>query len=335
VRRVLGYVLLGLGVFLLVLAPLIKFVAVPKLAVAPMNLDPNSPSRSSGLAVKLLDFKTLTERENVPLTQIRFTKADDVAAAQAGGNTAVYESFSRVNDADGLLVTAGTERYTFERTNNIIVIPSSCDVTAKPPQATCSNIDGVVLTADNLAGDAIMPLKLPFFLDKAKSYNYYDTTLGKGAPVSFTEETAIDGLTVYKYEGTIEPVQVGTVTGAGSLVGSTEKDAPRFYGNHRTLYVEPITGQVINGIEDQKQTLRGPDGSDKITIIEGKIGFTDEEIAESVGEAKTNSSKLKLLTTTLPVGALVGGLVALAVGLLLLLGRRDADDEVPPAGHSA
>ncbi len=332
-RRVFGLVLLGLGIFLLALAPLIKYVAVPKLAVAPMNLDPESPSRSSGIAVKLLDFETLTERENVPLTSLRFTKADDVAAAAAGGNTAVYDSFSRVNDADGLLITAGTERYTFERTNNLLVIPSTCDPAATPVSNTCSVVDEVPLTAENIADDAIMPLKLPFFVDKTKAYNYYDTTLGKGYPVTFTEETSIDGLTVYMYEATIEPVQIGVVKGAGSLVGSTEADAPRYYANHRVVWVEPLTGQVVNGFEDQKQTLRGPDGSDKITIIEGKIGFTDEEVAESVSEAKTNSAKLKLLNSTLPMACLILGLAALTVSLLLLR-RRDPDSDVP-ASHSA
>ena len=315
-RRGLGLVLIGLGVALLVLAPMLKFYAVPKLAVAPLDLDPSSPSRNAGVAVKLLDIATLTERTNVPLTSLRYTKADVAASQAAGGNIGVYESFSRVNDADGTLVTAGTERYAFDRTTNILNTGSG------------ANIDGTPMTEEMIANDAIMPLKLPFFVDKNATYNYFDTSLLKGAPVSFVEETTIDGLTVYKFEGKIEPTQIGEQEGVAALVGSDDPNfaAPRFYSNLRTLYVEPLTGQVVDGAEDQLQTLRGPDGTDKITIIQGKLGFTDEEKAESVAEAKENSSKLKLVSQTLPVVSLVLGLVLLVIGILLA--RRTDDSKV-------
>lgn len=315
-RRWIGLVLIGLGVALLVLAPMVKFYAVPQLAVAPLDLDPADPSLNSGVAEKLLDLATLTERTNVPLTSTRFTKADVAASQQGGGNLGVYESFSRVNDDKGQLVTAGTERYAFDRTTNILTTGSG------------SNVDGVPITEEQIADDAIMPLKLPFFVDKSKSYNYFDTSLGKGFPVSFTEETAIDGLTVYKYEATIPPTQIGEQEGVGALVGSDDPafKAGRFYANHRILFVEPLTGQVVNGSEDQLQTLRGPDGTDKITIIKGKLGFTEQASADAVAEAKTNSSKLKLVSSTLPIAALVGGLVFLTIGILLA--RRPSDDSV-------
>jgi hypothetical protein len=314
-RRGLGLVLIGLGVALLVLAPMLKFYAVPKLAVAPLDLDPSSPSRNAGVAVKLLDIATFTERTNVPLTSLRYTKADVAASQAAGGNIGVYESFSRVNDADGTLVTAGTERYAFDRTTNILNTGSG------------ANIDGTPMTEEMIANDAIMPLKLPFFVDKNATYNYFDTSLLKGAPVAFVEETTIDGLTVYKFEGKIEPTQIGEQEGIAALVGSDDPEfkAPRYYSNLRTLYVEPLTGQVVNGIEDQLQTLRGPDGTDQITIIEGVIGFTDEEIAESVAEAKDNSAKIKLVAQTLPLVSLVLGLVLLVVGILL---ARTRDTQV-------
>ncbi len=102
--------------------------------------------------------------------------------------------------------------------------------------------------------------------------------------------------------------------------------APRYYSNPRTLFVEPLTGQVVNGTEDQLQTLRGPDGTDQITIIQGKLGFTDEEIAESVQEAKDNSAKLKLVSQTLPIVSLVLGLILLVIGILLA--RRPDDAQV-------
>jgi hypothetical protein len=318
-RRVFGLILIGLGVLCLVFAPMIKFYAVPKLAVAPLDLDPAKPSTNSGVATKLLDLATLTERSNVPLTSIRYTRSDIAATQQAGGNNAVYDSFSRVNDDKGQLVTASTERYAFDRTTDILITGYG------------SNVDGKALTDENIAGDAIMPLKLPFFLDKSKTYNFYDTSLAKGFPVTFTDEEQLDGLTVYKYEATIPATQIGEQEGVAALVGSTDPNykAGRFYANHRVLYAEPLTGQIVDGSEDQLQTLRGPDGTDKITIIQGKLGFTPEYKAQSIAEAKTNSAKLSMLSSTVPMIALIVGILALLGGILLL--RRPSDDSDAPA----
>lgn len=316
-RRGLGLVLIGVGAALLVLAPLLRFYAVPRLAVAPLDLDPNDTSDYEGVADQLFDPATLSERTNVRVTSIRYTKADVAASQQAGGNTGVYDSFSRVNDAaSGALITASTERYAFDRTTSLLQTGSG------------SNVDGVPLTAENIANDAIMPLKLPFFLDKNATYNYYDTSLGAGFPLTFVAEEDLQGLTVYKYESQIPPTQIGEQEGIASIVGAEgnpDFKAPQFYSNHREIWADPTTGQIVNGSEDQLQTFRGPDGTDRVTVIKAKIGYTQGNIDESVAQAKSNSSKLKLLGGTLPLVFLVLGLAALVGGIVLMArsGRRD------------
>jgi len=313
-RRGIGLALIGIGAALLVLAAMVKFWAVPQLAVAPLDLDPNSPSVSTGTAVTLLDIATLTEQSNVPVTSTRYTTADVAASQSAGGNTGVYETFSRLNrDTDGELVTASTQRYAFDRTTSVLQTGSG------------SNLDGEPITDEQIAGDAIMPLKMPFFVDKNATYNYFDTTVVKGVPLTFVEETSIDGLTVYKFEQTIEPVQIGEQEGLGERVGGDASFvAPRYYTNYRVLFVEPITGQVVNGFEEQKQTFRGPDGTDKITIIDAKIGFTEEGTASAVEEAKTNSAALGLLANTVPMVGFILGAVLVVVGFLLARRTEDA-----------
>jgi len=307
-RRGIGLALIGIGAALLVLAAMVKFWAVPQLAVAPLDLDPNSPSVSTGTAVTLLDIATLTEQSNVPVTSTRYTTADVAASSEAGNNTGVYETFSRVNrETDGELVTAGTQRYAFNRTTSVLQTGSG------------ANLDGEPITAEQIAGDAIMPLKMPFFVDKNATYNYFDTTIVKGVPLTFAEETSIDGLTVYRFESTIEPVQIGEQEGLADKVGSTDPNykAPRYYTNVRVVFAEPLTGQIVDGYEDQLQTFRGPDGTDKITIIKAKIGFTPENKAAAVEEAKANSAKLGLVANTIPVVSAVVGLVLLVIGILL------------------
>ncbi len=311
-RRVIGLIMVGLGAFLVALALLVKFVAVPQLTVAPLDLDVNDPSLNEGVASELLDIAALAGGgdpflTDVALTSTRYTKADVAATEAAGDNKGVYETFSRVNRVEGdVLVTAGTQRYEFDRTTSVLSLGSG------------ANIDGEPMTEDMIGGDAILPLKFPFFVQQT-TYNYFDTSLLRGTPVEFVEETQIDGLTVYKFVGTVEPTQIGIQSVPGSLVGSDEAafEAPRFYTNTRELYVEPFTGQIVNGSEDQLQTLRGPDGTDAVTIIKGKLGFAPEEVDAAVDAAKENSSLVKTVSQTVPLVGVILGVVLLVVGLLL------------------
>ncbi len=113
----------------------------------------------------------------------------------------------------------------------------------------------------------------------------------------------------------------------GELVGAPELPAfksPRFYSNTRTVWVEPTTGAVVRGQEVQKQTLRGPDGTDQLTLLDATLAFTDENVTQAVKTAKDGSSQLKLLNGTVPLVGLIGGLLLLVVGAFLTLaGRRD------------
>jgi hypothetical protein len=312
-RRGIGIVLVGLGAFFLILAPMVKYYAVPKLAVAPLDLDPAEPSENEGVATTLLDLATLTELTNVPVKSVRYTTADVAASEQAGGNTGVYETFSRTERADGTLITAGTARYAFNRTTSVLQTGSG------------SNLDGEPITETMIADEAIMPLKMPFFVDQGTTYNYFDTTLQKGYPLTFVEETEINGLAVYKFQSTIEPTQIGEQEGLAERVGSTDPEfkAPRFYANERVVFVEPLTGQIVDGYEDQKQTFRGPDGTDKITIISAKVGFTPANRDAAVEAAKENSSLVNTLANVVPLVALILGIILLVVGFLLA--RRPAE----------
>jgi hypothetical protein len=95
------------------------------------------------------------------------------------------------------------------------------------------------------------------------------------------------------------------------------------YQNDTLFWVEPLTGQVVNGYSVAKQWLKNADGTDGLVLLDGKIGFTEQEVTDSVNEAKTNSAKLNMVSNVLPVASLLLGVVALVVGILLL--RRPSD----------
>ena len=70
-RRIVALVLVGLGAFLLALAPMAHWYIGPKLAVAPLSCDPGPLCEAgvsvspSGLATVLFDPSTLSARNNI------------------------------------------------------------------------------------------------------------------------------------------------------------------------------------------------------------------------------------------------------------------------------
>ena len=305
-RRVIGLILIGLGVAFLVLAPMVKFYAVPKLSVAPLDLDPSNTSDSAGTVATVVDLSTGTEKSNVDLKSTRRTKADVAASQQAGNNIGVYDSFSVISlasDPTGKpFLPASPERYAFDRTTAIMVATAG------------ANVGGVPITDAMIGTDTVMPLKFPFNSQK-KTYSVFDTSIMKGAPADFLGEEAVEGLNTYKYEQKIPDTVIGK-----------QGDADIHYQNDTLFWVEPLTGQVVNGYSIAKQFLTNADGSAGLVLLDGKIGFTPQEVTDSVNEAKANSSKLNMVSNVLPVVSLVLGILALVGGILLV--RRPDESTV-------
>lgn len=320
-KRGIGIVLIGLGVFLLVLGALLRFSVVPALAKAPLSPGQDSggvtQTDQSGVAAKLFDPATLTERTDVPLTATRFTRGD-VPASQTeeakAGDLAVYDTFQRVEDNAGTVVTADTARFAFNR------------VTSEMSNCCGANVDG-----DNVEMSGIMPLKFPMFT-QPQTYPYFDTSLNERVDAVFQGEETLEGLTVFKFQVTVEPTPIGTIEVPGSLVGSPLPNfvAPRYYANVLTLWVEPNTGAIVKGESDQLQTLRGPDNTDQVTILDAVIGTTAEESTEAVDYAKSQASLLGLLNSTLPLVAAIVGALMLVLGIVLAA----AGGKRRPGAHS-
>ena len=305
-RRVFGLILIGLGTALLVLAPMVKYYAVPRLTVAPLDLDVKDTSNSSGTATTVADLATGVEKQDVPLVAVRRTTADVAASQQAaqqtGTNSGVYDSLQVVSLASETTgkpyLPATVERYAFDRTTSVMQAVAG------------ANVGGVPITDAMVQGGVIMPLKMPFNTEK-KTYSVFDSTLMKGVDTTFVGEETVQGLSTYKFTSTVPATKSG-------MQGTAEV----WYQDDQTMWVEPSTGQIVNGTNKVKQWLKNADGTDGLVVIDGTLGFTDEEVASSVDSAKTNSSKLNLVSNVLPVVSLVLGAVALLGGILLLR-RRD------------
>lgn len=317
-RRGFGFALVVIGVFLLVLGPTVKWVVAPKLEVAPLECTENpdypdlcdngvSLSPSEGVASVLFDPKTLTEQQDVPMTSLRRVKPDREASTAA---QTIYETTSENATKAGDFIDGGeVYRYAFDGHTSQML--NCCD----------ANAGGDPIVPD---GDWVMPLKFGFGV-KQQDYLYYDETIKTATPIVFKGTDEIDGVEVYVFEQDIAPTQIGELEVPGDLVGSKDPayTAPRYYANTRTLYVEPTTGVIVNGTEHQIQTLRGPDGTDQLTLIDTQMEQTADNVANAAQTAKDGKSQLNLITTVVPIAAIVLGLVLTALGAFLVLGARE------------
>jgi hypothetical protein len=322
-RRAFGYVLVGVGAFLLVLAPLLHWYVTPRAAVAPLACTSGplcdkgvSLSPSDGVALTLFDPATLKVLTNVPVTNQRRV-SPDVPSSTGSGNRTVYdESLSTVRVSDNTVIDATTARIAFNGHTSQMV--DCCG----------SNTNGIPVK--DFSG--LMPWKFGFGTEK-KTYQYFDTVINKATPMKYVDTESVNGLQTYKFVQVIPPTQFATLEIPGNLVGSTEPSvvAPRFYANTRTLWVEPVTGAIVNGREQVKQTLRDASGTEKFLLIDIDLKFTAANVKESVRIAQDGKSKLTMVSTTLPIASAVLGVIAVVGGLLLLRRRQDLEGPPPAA----
>lgn len=308
-RRTAAVLLVGLGAFLLVFAALAKFYAYPRLAVAPIDQD--SMVSSAGSDVTVFDISILAERETDVLST-RFVVGDVEASQEADDGVAVWDTSVRTTDADGDLLSATLERAAFDQRSGLAV--NCCG----------EHYNEVPVDHEGLV------FKFPFNTQQ-EDYEFWDASVGEARTAVFSGVEEIDGVTVYRFVQTIEPTQIAEQDVPPSLVGESGEDAitaDRYYSNTRTLWVEPETGAILRGQEDQLSTLR-VDGEDRLTLTDGIVGYTDEQVADNVETFASLSTQLSILRVWAPLVTLVLGLLALAGGAVLLLGLRRQDE----AGH--
>jgi hypothetical protein len=305
-RRVIGLVLIGLGVAALVAAPLLKWYAAPRLLKAP--LDQFSETVSEASDVTYLDIAALevkTGREFVATRTVR----GDVAAGDA--DRAVYDVFVKIIDPEKAgegeeqLVSANTDRVAFDRSTSEAI--NCCD----------ENLNGEPTKHEGIE------YKFPFGTEK-KTYQYFDTSIAAATDMEFVQESELEGLTVYEFEQDIEPTKIAELDVPGDLVGRDEASltVDRYYSNVRRVWVEPVTGIIVKGAESQLSTLRDGD-EDLLTITEVDLEFNEATVKAQAAVAEENLGSARFVQTTGPLGLGVLGLVLVGAGILLARVPRD------------
>jgi Porin PorA len=291
VRKTLVALLAGVGIFGLVLAGLLRFYAPSHAEKTPLDLD--VVQVATGPA-KILNAAT-GQLEDLTLNATRRVRTD--SAASNSKVTVVQETLCVVknignppecvdaHDPQHRLVSFTTDRVAADR--------KSAESVNDPKYAT--NIDG-----DTSATHTGLSYKWPLHAKKT-TYKFFDPISRQAADARFIGTEKLKGMKVYKYEAVIDKMALPVGPGI-----------PGSYADTRTVWVEPVTGAIVKGVEVQKRWLA--DGS---PAFDTTLTFNQAAIDHQAKQASDGRAKIKLLTVILPLVSLLVGLAAL-VGAFLL-----------------
>lgn len=309
-------ILLGIGTFLLVLAPLLAWYVEPRAAVNPIDIDTTAVYRGTGSVFDTERVETVPDQRITVTQRVRANVAD----SERSGN-AVWDVTTTV-DTDKSLPAADPH-------DALEFIPHRwvMDRKTTKPVHCCRE-------TPYIEGEAY--LKFPFDVQK-RSYRWWDNSLGSTVTLRYRGTEKVQGYTGYRFTGTVPPSKVGSRLVPGSIVDQPQRPqvlAEEWYSNHGVeLVVDQATGRVIYAQTGPKRTLRAP-GADKDAVVlldSRNIAFTTATQKEAVRQAERDSGQLRAVGTTLPVGAAVAGFVLAAVGgVLVVRGRRRPESTDTP-----
>ncbi|QYJ04793.1 DUF3068 domain-containing protein [Nocardioides panacisoli] len=298
-RKIIGPVLAGVGGFLLV-AGLVAMIWAPGV-VKKTPLDVNTTTNLGGEAAKL-DTAT-GDFDPRPVYAVSLTRVDsdvstDDTAVWAQTQCVVFGTEGEcVSGDDPNLITASISTFATDR------VTAEGVATEDLPENT--------LPADADAVEGLVN-KFPFDSEK-ETYPYWDGTVGAAVDAVYDRTESIDGLETYVYRVTLdeEPIEIS-------------EGVPGTYTAVKEIFVEPRTGSIIDQTDDQQRTL-----ADGTPALDLQLSFTDEQVAANVADAEDNISSMGLITTTVPLVGIIGGILLLGVGgLLTVRGRRPASAHV-------
>ena len=310
--RKLSIFLIAFGAFLIVLAPMVRWYAYPRIAVAPAAQ--KSITTLVGPNATIFDINTLKEITTDLTTKVR-TVGDTKAAERAGNGTVVYVNSTSTRSSDGVMRSRDVERMAFnQRTGQAV---NCCG-------EFISSSQGVQTPVKHAGLVAIFPIPT-----EKQTYSFWDATLLGARPIRYTGTGTVDGVDVYTFENTTPPTKVGTQEIPLNLLGLEGTDnvtADTMYSVKRKLWVEPNTGVIIKRSEQVEQTLNY-DGQPRLTLTKVNTQYDAKTVKANADKYGSEGRMLHLVRSVVPLVCLVLGVLLLFLGLTLARRRVDANGE--------
>jgi hypothetical protein len=334
-RSVLGWVLSVLGVLLLAGAAILYWVVVPGQAKLPS--DTNTTRNYDGTAKVLVQPQALASGgANAILTNVPIKATHSVQVLASTSSAAQVNDKRTLNSATGQTIASTLYTYAVDRT--------SLGATTNFPS------DWNVVTHQGLTVSFPIP-------SNKQDYTGWVPDTQMTTPLTYARTETIDGITTYVYtaDAKAAPIKDKQVLGAlpaslpASVLGTLGTSLPipdqlktalaqalprlgnpvqlaYTYSTTATYWVQPNTGRVVQVEQEEirQAGLAALSGVPGLPVYDVTTRATAASVQDAVNDAKSDSDKLTLYGTALPlIGLIVGG-IALIVGVLLIVmgGRR-------------
>lgn len=294
-NRVVGSVLIAVGAFLIVLAPLMRFQVAPALIAAKADQYGISKLQATGAQYfSIPDGKVLTADLDITVT----TRGD---VKEAVGDRVVWDEFTAVNDVTNSKpgISFTERRSAFDKRSGVGLNCCGVSVDKEPVQ-----LQGQIY-------------KFPFDVEK-RTYPVFNATAGKAFEATFVAEETVDGLNVYKFQQVVPETKTETRNVPAALFDMGESgdvQLDRFYSGTNIFWIEPVTGAPVRQEQQRHEVLKSQDGIERAKAFVADAKMTDETVKELVDSAKAGKSQIALVKTTIPLVLLIVGVVMLVVGV--------------------
>jgi hypothetical protein len=335
VRRIVGFVLLGLGVFAVTLGLLLRFYAYPQLAKLPLDNESLSVAEGDGitaLVVETKDGAPVPEvRHNLSLRSTTYVTGDlTKPEVKADGDVAVYiEAIKTVDESSDITINATVRSLCLDRHTGEAIAPCEGQyIEVQQGKRESAN--------RNTVQQPGLSFKFPFGTEQS-DYEFYDLQVRKDVKARYDGEDSVQGLDTYRYVMEVSNTKVGEREVPGSLVGEPDEPsvtASLYYKAKRTLWVEPVTGIIVLGQQQMTQELvpPGKQPGDGTVVFDGLLRLNDATVNDNANKAEDAMGQIRLLTTWPIVMWIVGAVLALVGAFLLFVRRGRGGAHAGPVG---
>jgi DUF3068 family protein len=302
VRRVFAYALVTVGFILIFLAPLMRFYVTPRVEKAPLDVYDRTDAIGAG---RYFDQGALEVVGPHALRNTSLYRGDVEAGTK---KVAVYDHFESTKDL---------------RTGQLIDIVRS--------RVAMDRVTGEAVRCCGAERQVGHTLKLPFHTERT-TYQFWDGTLKKAAPLRYVRDDRIAGLDVYVFEQDIPSTAIQTIEIPGSLADRPDEEnvtAAMHYTAQTLIWVEPETGAVVSGSQHAERWLTDADRF-LFLVSDTNLRLDEASIEHTASRIRSQIAQLRLVRLWVPVFGPILGAVLVVIGLLILFISLPARSESEP-----
>jgi len=256
-------IFLGIGIVLLILIPVWRFMIVPELEKMPSDYS---------LDLKFIEFSTDFDENGEPLPKhlVSSTRKDEVIEAE--GNFLIIDTLLDIHELDGSLIFENRGKYRVDRET----------------KQNSGEIDGVTRTGH---------FAFPLHVEKT-TYEIWNPHYGDKGVATYKKEDTVRGLATYVFDFVASKINENE---GYSFIEGVPEQYDALTDGRDTIWVEPVTGIVVKREEKGESDLYSKDGEKISSFHDWELFFNDDTIANQVRIAQNEKQKIILYETIVPI----------------------------------